>query len=95
MIAAHQRQCNREPAFFQRESERQCQGRKRAGRKHCACGHEARPLLAVHQLFGGEPVERGKQEREAGKRQRPIQFGNAVIERDQHRERKRHTGGRP
>ncbi len=69
--------------------------RERTGRDHCACGHKSGTLLAPHQRFRRQPIERGKKERQARERQRAVQCGNPIVERDQHRERRNHAGCGP
>ena len=91
----HQRERDREPAFLQRHGERQRQCGDRAGREDRGRRGAARPRLAAAQRFGGEREQRGEQQRDAGERHRLLELVDAVVERDQDRERHEHRAAPP
>ena len=45
--------------------------------------------------LGRDPEQRGQQQREAGERDRALEIGDAVVERDQDDDRREHGGGAP
>ena len=91
----HQRQRNREPAFFQRERQGQREGCERAGRKQRDRGRQARPVLALAQDLGGRGIGCRQDHCDDRERNRTVEMRDAGIERDQQRQRREHRGGRP